>query len=169
MKKTETLRQLAASANEKSIVAPGGGGANRSAALSEDRERGSTGVDAGADRAGDVSTALTDEIRITLDEIGPKSRAHSERFEKEVASAAVAVLQAAAMANESADRMSWAGQGMELRHYVLVVTTGLLTAALVSAFWLWLAPPTVVNRLDAAQVAEYLRLAIEALKLSKPK
>jgi hypothetical protein len=113
--------------------------------------------------------ALTDETRITLDEIGQKSRAHSERFEREVSAAATAVLQAAAMANESADRMRRAGQSMELQHYLLAVTTGLLTAALVSAFWLWLAPPTVMNRLDAAQVAEYLRPAIEALKLSKPK
>jgi hypothetical protein len=48
--------------------------------------------------------------------------------------------QAAAKANESADRMSRAGQSMELTHNLLLVATGLLTAALVSAFWLWLAP-----------------------------
>ncbi|MDB5952533.1 MAG: hypothetical protein JWR65_4388 [Massilia sp.] len=63
--------------------------------------------------------------------------------------------------------MSRAGQSTELTHYLLVVTTSLLTAALVSAFWLWLAPPTLVKHLDAAQVAEHLRPAIEALKPSK--
>jgi membrane-associated phospholipid phosphatase len=59
---------------------------------------------------------------------------------------------------------------MEWRHYALAVMTGLITAALVSAFWLWLAPPTVQNQLDPKAVAEYLQPAvIEALKHSKGK
>lgn len=57
---------------------------------------------------------------------------------------------------------------MEWRHYGLAVVTGLVTAALVSGFWLWLAPPKVQNMLDAQAVAEYLKPAvIEALKPSR--
>jgi hypothetical protein len=44
----------------------------------------------------------------------------------------------------------------------------MVTAALVSGFWLWLAPPKVQNMLDAQAVAEYLKPAvIEALKPSR--
>jgi hypothetical protein len=163
MKKTETLRQLAANANETSIAKLGA----RIEALRQAKIESTDQLASMLEPIAQAMTALTDETRITLDEIGTKSRAHSERFEREVSAAATAVLLAAEMANESAERMSWVGQGMELRRYLLVVTTGILSAALVSAFWLWLPPPTVVNRLDAAQVAEHLRPAIEALKPSK--
>jgi membrane-associated phospholipid phosphatase len=43
---------------------------------------------------------------------------------------------------------------MEWQHYGLAVMTGLITAALVSAFWLWLAPPTVQNQLGSLQETE---------------
>ena len=165
MKKTETLRQLAASANEKSIEDLG----TRIEALRQAKIESADQLASMLEPIAQAMAALTDETRMTLDDIGQKSRAHSERFEREVSAAATAVQQAAAMASESADRMSWAGQSIELRHYALVVLTCLLSAALMSAFWLWLAPPTVVNRLDAAQVAEQLRPVIEALKPLKPK
>ena len=160
MKKTETLRQLAASANEKSIADLG----TRIEALRQAKIESADHLASMLEPIAQAMAALTDETRITLDEIGQKSRAHSERFEREVTEAATAVLQAAETANEAADRMSRAGQNMELTHYLLVVVTGLLTAALVSAFWLWVAPPKVVNRIQAAQVAENQRPAIEVLK-----
>jgi hypothetical protein len=50
-----------------------------------------------------------------------------------------------------------------------VVLTGMMTATLVTAFWLWLAPPIVQNHLDAKAVAEYLRPGIVAVKPSKGK
>ncbi|MNF05463.1 hypothetical protein D3C80_2051940 [compost metagenome] len=57
---------------------------------------------------------------------------------------------------------------MEWGHYALVVGTGLVTAVLVSGFWLWLAPPTVQNQLDPKAVADHLKPAvIEALKPSR--
>ena len=160
MKKTETLRQLAASANENSIADLG----TRIEALHQAKIESADQLASMLEPIAQAMAALTDETRITLDEIGQKSRAHSERFEREVTEAATAVLQAAETANEAADRMSRAGQNMELTHYLLVVVTGLLTAALVSAFWLWVAPPKVVNRIQAAQVAENQRPAIEVLK-----
>ena len=44
-----------------------------------------------------------------------------------------------------------------------------MTALLVSAFWLWLAPPTVQNHLDAKAVAEMLRPEIAPAKPSRGK
>jgi hypothetical protein len=47
--------------------------------------------------------------------------------------------------------------------------TGLFTAMLVSVFWLWLAPPTVINQLDPKAVADHLRPEIVAVKRSNGK
>ena len=105
MKKTETLRQLAAGANEKSIEDLG----TRIEALRQAKIESADQLASMLEPIAQAMAALTDETRITLDEIGQKSRAHSERFEREVSAAATAVLQAAAMANESANRMSWVG------------------------------------------------------------
>ena len=69
--------------------------------------------------------------------------------------------------------MNRASQSMQWTHYLLSAGIGLLAAGLVSGFWRWLEPPTVTNHLDttqvAAQVAEQLRPAIEALKPSRRK
>jgi hypothetical protein len=165
MKKTETLRQLAASANEKSIADLGARIETLRVAKIESADQLASMLEPIAQ----AMAALTDETRCTLAEIEQKSREHSARFEREMMTAATAVQNAAAMANQSADRLNRAGLRMEWRHYLLAIATGVVTAGLVSAFWLWLAPPTVVNHLDAAQVAEYLRPAIEALKPSKHK
>jgi hypothetical protein len=165
MKKTETLRQLAASANEKSIADLG----TRIETLRRAKIESADQLASMLEPIAQAMAALTDETRSTLVDIEQKSREHSARFEREVTAAATAVQNAAAMASQSADRLNRAGQSMEWTHYLLVVATGLVTAALVSAFLLWLAPPTVVNHLDAAQVAEHLRPAIEALKPSKHK
>lgn len=165
MKKTETVRRLAASENEKSIAELG----TRIETLRLAKIESADQLASMLEPIAQAMAALTDETRITLAEIEQKSREHSARFEREVTSAATAVKNAAAVANQSADRLSRAGQSMEWTHYLLSLATGLVTAALVSAFWLWLAPPTVVSHLNAAQVAEHLRPAIEALRPSKHK
>ncbi len=59
---------------------------------------------------------------------------------------------------------------MGLTHYMLTVSTGVVAGMLVSLFWIWQAPqPTVVNQLDAKEVAEFLAPAIAAMKPSKGK
>jgi hypothetical protein len=165
MKKTETLRQLAASANEKNIAELG----TRIESLRQAKIESADQLAAMLEPIAQAMAALTDETRNTLIEIGQKSREHSLRFEQEVTNAAKAVERAAAMAEQAADRMNQAGQSMQWTHYLMSAVIGLLTAGLVSAFWLLRAPPAITNQLDAAQVAEQLRPAIEALKPSKRK
>jgi hypothetical protein len=112
--------------------------------------------------------ALTDETRQTLAEIDRRSREQGEMFERQLSTSVQGYKEAAVKAQSAADSLNQAGARMEWRHYALAVMTGLVTAALVSGFWLWLAPPTVQNQLDAKAVADYLKPAvIEALKPSR--
>jgi hypothetical protein len=111
---------------------------------------------------------LTDETRQTLAEIERTSREQGERFSGQMNAAAEHWKAAATQAQWAADRLNQAGARMEWSHYALAALTGALTGALVSAFWLWLAPPTIQNLLDAHAVAEHLKPAvIEALKPSR--
>ncbi|MDM5182286.1 IncQ-type mobilization protein MobB, partial [Massilia sp. DJPM01] len=114
--------------------------------------------------------ALTDETRQTLIEIDRKSREQAEKFASQLTESVKGYTEAAAEASKAAESLDRAGRRMEWRHYALALMTGLFTAALVSAFWLWLKPPVIQNSLDAEAVAEYLKPAvIEALKRSKSK
>jgi len=99
---------------------------------------------------------LTDETRQTLAEIDRKSREQGETFKRQLSESVKGY-------NEAADSLNQAGQRMEWRHYALAGLLGMLTAVLVSGFWLWLAPAPQVqvqNQLDAKAVAEYLKPAI---------
>ncbi|MGZ5200047.1 MAG: IncQ-type mobilization protein MobB [Telluria sp.] len=113
--------------------------------------------------------ALTDETRETLAEIAQQSTEQGARFQTQLDAANKASRQAAMEAQAAARSIQEAGRRMDLAHYLLALATGLVTAMLVSAFWLWLAPPSVKNQLDPQPVAEYLRPAIEAVKRSKGK
>jgi hypothetical protein len=114
--------------------------------------------------------ALADETRQTLAEIDRKSREQAETFKRQLSESEKGYKDAAAAAEKAAESLNQAGQRMGWRHYGLAVVTGAVTAALVSGFWLWLAPPKVQNMLDAQAVAEYLKPAvIEALKPSRGK
>jgi septal ring factor EnvC (AmiA/AmiB activator) len=110
--------------------------------------------------------ALSDETRATLAEINQTSREQGETFKRQLSESVQSYKAAAAAASQAAERLNQAGQRMEWRHYSLAVATGLVTAALVSVFWLWLTPaPEIRNVLDPQAVAEHLKPAIiEALK-----
>ncbi len=166
MTKTETLRQLSDAANEKRVERL----ATQIESLRQAKLQSVEELAATLEPLAQAMAALADETRQTLAEIDRKSREQGEKFSAQVSAAAKEWKAAAAEAQKAAEALNQAGQRMEWRHYALAALTGALTAALVTVFWLWLAPPKVENLLDARAVAEHLKPAvIEALKPSKSK
>ena len=166
MSKTETLRQLSDAANEKRIERL----ANQIESLRQAKHQSAEDLAATLEPLAQAMAALADETRQTLAEIDRKSREQGETFKRQLSESATLYKEAAAAASQAAESLNQAGQRMEWRHYALALLTGLVTAALVSVFWLWLAPPTVQNQLDAKAVADHLKPAvIEALRPSRGK
>ena len=113
---------------------------------------------------------LTDETRQTLVGIAASAQAQGEAFKRQVSTSAKSLEDATRQAQQAIDGLEKAGRRLGWTHYALTVATGLLTAVLVSGFWLWrLAPPKVPPpQLDAKEVAAHLKPAvIEALKPSR--
>jgi Fe2+ transport system protein B len=166
MSKAETLRQLAASANAKKLEG-----------LSQQIETLRMAKLESAEQLAEIleplaqaMAALTDETRQTLESVEAQAQQQAERISRQIESAAKVCQQAAMEAQRSADRLDSTGRNLELSHIFMTVATGIMSALLVSALWLWLAPqPNVMNQLDAKQVAEYLVPAIAATKPSKGK
>jgi methyl-accepting chemotaxis protein len=166
MSKTETLRQSALAANATRVEHL----ATQLETLRQTKHQSAEDLAQTLEPLAQALAALTDETRQTLAEIDRRSREQGMKFSAQINEAAQSWKDAAAETDKAADRLNQAGQRMEWTHYGLVAMTGLITAALVSVFWLWLAPPTVQNQLDARAVAEHLKPAvIEALKPSRGK
>ena len=168
MSKTETLRQSAAASNATRLEHL----AEQMETLRQAKHQSAEDLAATLEPLAQAMAALADETRQTLAEIDRKSREQGEAFKRQLSESVKGYKEAAAEASQAADSLNQAGQRMEWRHYALALLTGLVTAALVSGFWLWLAPPTVTvqNQLDAKAVADHLKPAvIEALKPSKGK
>lgn len=164
MSKTETLRQSAAASNETRLERL----ASQIEAVRQAKHQSAEDLAATLEPLAQAMAALADETRQTLAEIDRKSREQGETFKRQLSESVKGYKDAAAAASQAAESLNQAGQRMEWRHYGLAVVTGLVTAALVSGFWLWLVPPKVQNMLDAQAVAEYLKPAvIEALKPSR--
>ena len=164
MSKAETLRQSAAASNEARVAQLATG----IDALKNARFQSVEELAAALEPIAQAMATLTDETRTTLLEIDRRTREQGDGFKTKLDTAAKTLEAAAAQAQTSADRMNEAGSRLEWSHYALAIGTAVTTAALVSAFWLLLAPPTVQNHLDAKAVAEQLKPAvIEALKPSK--
>ena len=164
MSKTETLRQSALATNETRLERL----ASQIETVRQTSYRSAEDLAATLEPLAQALAALTDETRQTLAEIDRKSREQGETFKRQLSESVKGYKEAAAAANQAADSLNQAGQRMEWRHYALALLTGLVTAVLVSVFWLWLAPPTVQNQLDAKAVADHLKPAvIEALKPSR--
>jgi hypothetical protein len=165
MRKTEILKQLADSANKTKLADLGAQiGALHQAKLTSADELASI-----LEPIAQAMAALTDETRQSLNAVEAKGMEQAERIQQQIMAAAQACQVATQRAESAAQRLETAGRTMEWRHYLLAISTACMTALLVSAFWLWLAPPTVSNYLDPKAVAEELRPAIAALKPSKGK
>lgn len=163
MSKTETLRQSAAASNETRLERL----ASQIEATRQAKHQSAEDLAATLEPLAQAMAALADETRQTLAEIDRKSREQAEKFSGQSSEAAQHWKEAAAKAQKAADSLNQAGARMEWTHYGLAVATGLITAVLVTAFWVWLKPPTVETVLDPRAVAEHLKPAvIEALRRS---
>ncbi|MGZ5199716.1 MAG: IncQ-type mobilization protein MobB [Telluria sp.] len=165
MTKSEITRQLAAASNAARVADMG----RQIEALRQARLESAEQLATMLEPLAQAMAALTDETRETLAEIAQRGKEQGERFQAQLEAANKASRLAAMEAQAAARSIQEAGRRMDLTHYLLALATGLVTAMLVSAFWLWLAPPSVKNQLDPQAVAEYLRPAIEAVKRSKGK
>ena len=166
MSKIKTLRQSAAVSNEILVERL----ASQIETVRQAKHQSAEDLALTLEPLAQALAALTDETRQTLIEIDRKSREQGEKFTLQLTESVNGYKEAAAEATKAAESLDRAGNRMEWRHYALTVMTGLFTAALASAFWLWLNPPTIQYSLDAEAVAEHLKPAvIEALKRSKNK
>jgi hypothetical protein len=166
MSKTQTLRQSAAASNETRVVEL----ASRIEELRQAKHQSVEELAAALEPIAQAMAALTDETRKTLAEIEGRTQGQGETFTQQLNTSAKNWKDAAAQAQQAAESLDRAGSRLEWTHYALAIATALLTAVLVSVFWLWLAPPMVENQLDAKAVAQHLKPAvIEALKPSRGK
>ena len=164
MSKTETLRQSAAASNATRLEHL----VEQMETLRQAKHQSAEDLAATLEPLAQAMAALTDETRQTLAEIERKSQEQGKKFTSQVSEAAKEWKAAAAEAQKAAEALNQAGQRMEWRHYLLAALVGMVTAAAVTASWLFLAPPSIQNQLDPQAVAEHLKPAvIEALKPSK--
>ena len=166
MSKAETLKQSAAASNAARVAALKSGIEELRQAKHQSAEE----LAATLEPLAQALAKLTDDTRDTLAAIETKTRAQGETFTSQLDTSAKTWKDTAVQAQQAADSLNRAGRRLEWRHYALTVATGVASAALVSAFWLWLAPPRVQMQLDAKEVAAILKPAvIEALKPSRGK
>jgi hypothetical protein len=167
MSKTETLRLSAAASSAQRLEQLSG----QIEDLRQARHQSVEDLAAKLEPLAQAMAALVDETKSTLAEIQGKAREQGETFTGQMNEAARSWNQAAEHAAQAGTRLELAGQRLEWRHYALAGMTGLISAALVSVFWLWVAPPRSPDvKLDPQAVAELLKPAvIEALKPSKRK
>lgn len=164
MTKSEILQQLAAASNAARLDDLG----QRIEALRSARIESAEQLASILEPLAQAMAALTDETRDALAATDRQSRELGEQFRSEVQQATMELNKASTRAEQVAEYLQRVGHWTEWIHYLLTVATGVITALLVSAFWLWLAPPTVESRLDAKAVADHLKPAvIEALKPSR--
>ena len=166
MSKTETLRQSAAASNAKRLAHL----AHQIETVRQAKHQSVEDLASSLEPLAQAMAALTDETRQTLMLIEQRTREQAESFTSQLQEEVRTFREITAAARKAADKMQQSTQGLRWRHYALALVTGLVTAALVSGFWLWVAPPKVVNTvtLNAQAVADLLQPAMTAaLKHSK--
>jgi hypothetical protein len=165
MRKTEIMKQLADNANMAALSDLGAQiGALHRAKLTNVEE-----LAAILKPLAQAMAALTDETRQSLAQIEAKGREQAERLHDQIEEAAKVCDAATKQVHKATDRLEKASNRIAWSHYLLAMATGCVTALLVSASWLWLAPPTVSNHIDAKEIADQLRPVIAPLKPSKGK
>ena len=110
--------------------------------------------------------ALSDNTGKALLRIDERALQASKSFSaqlKGATSATTALEEATARAQTAAAHLRQAAGKLDRGHYVLAISvavaTGVVSAALVSVFWLLLYPPTVTTEVDPKVVAEIVKAA----------
>ena len=165
MSKSETMKRLAAASNTARLTELGQGIETlRTAKIASADQLASM-----LEPLAQAMAALTEETRETMSVIAQQGREQGVQLRMQIDTASSAWSKASSEAQQVAQNLEAAARQTERRQYALVVTIGLMTALLVSAFWLCLAPPTVQNHLDAKAVADLLRPEIAPAKPSRGK
>ena len=164
MSKAETLRQSAIDKNKTSLEQL----AEQVQTLREAKAQSVEELSAMLEPLAQALASLSSEAGKTLAEIQQATQTASEALQSRMTDATTSLLNSEIRAKQASAGLTRAASRLGWGHYGLTLLTGLLTAALVSGFWLWLNPPKVVIPMDTKKVVENLTPAlIEAIKTSK--
>ncbi len=162
MSKAETLRRSAKAKNEKRLE----GQEIESPIEAVRRARSLEELSATVEPLAQALAVLSDNASQALASSVQQSQQASASFEAKLLKATSALQQATTQAHEAAVRLNRAASRLDRRFVVINILTGvmagLLSALLVSVFWLWAAPPTVSVQLDPKAVAEQLKGTVVA-------
>ena len=158
MSKTEMLRQSAEATNQKRLESL----AQQVQAVSDAKSQSVEQLAATLEPLAQALAALSTETASTLTEIDSRTRSTAASFTLQLETATKNLNEATVRAQRASAGLSQAASRLDGTHYALTITTALITAVLVSGFWLWLRPPTIENLLDPKAVAEYLKPAVIA-------
>lgn len=172
MSKTETSRQLATASNARRLEQL----ASQIETLRQARLQNAEDLSAILEPLAQAMAALSDETRETLAQIDATSRQQAQQFQERITATTQQWTRTLSRAEEAAQALAKAANQTKATFIVLALATGIGSATLTSAFWLWLAPaPTLINRIDAQEVANLLKgdkadpTAPPAPSRSKPK
>ena len=154
MSKTETSRQLATASNARRLEQL----ASQIETLRQARLQNAEDLSAILEPLAQAMAALTDETRQTLAQIDATSQQQAKQFQDKITTATQRWTQTLDRAQDAAQALSNAANQTKATFIVLALATGIGSAILTSAFWLWLAPtPTIVHRIDAQEVANSIK------------
>ena len=169
MSKTEITRQLATASNAKRLEHL----ATQIETLRQAKLQSAEDLSAILEPLAQAMAALSDETRETLAQVEATSQQHAKQFQEQTSTAVQHWMRTLNAAEQAAKQLSQATRAIKAMFYLVAITTGLCSAVLVTALWLWLAPtPTLVNQIDAREVANLLKLdptAPPAPSKGKPK
>jgi|GEM_PF-1488323 len=164
MSKAETLRQSAIDKNKSNLDQL----AEQVQTIRDAKVQSVEELSALLEPLAQALASLSSDAAETLREINLATKRTSVDFERQVKAANESLGMAGKATRQATAGLEHAVSSLSWGHYALTVLTGLVTAVLVSAFWLWFSPPKVEVPLDTKKVAEYLTPAlIEAMKTGK--
>lgn len=164
MSKAETLRQSAIEKNRSNLDQL----AEQVQTIRDAKAQSVEELSAMLEPLAQALASLSSEAAGTLSKIELATRTASVDYQRQIKAANESLGKAMTATTQATSGLRRAASSLSWRHYGLAALTGLVTAALVSGFWLWFRPPTVQLPLDPRAVAEYLKPAlIEAMKTGK--